>query len=145
MPRPTKFRRVEFFPDKTFFYPEGYEKDSKEEVVLKFEELEAIRLKDLEKMNQEECAEKMGISRQTFQNIIESAREKVAKALTDGKAINISGGHYTIKECRYVCKECGSVYEVEVEHDKRKCPECRSNRVGCKRRRQMCNRCRETE
>ena len=83
MPRPTKFRKVEFFPDSTYFVPWGKPKCEIEEIVLKLEELEAMRLKDIEELNQEECAERMQISRQTFQNIIDSARKKTAMALTE--------------------------------------------------------------
>lgn len=77
MPRPTKFRRVEFFPEDNYFVPWGGKpKCEIHEVVLKVEELEAMRLKDIEDLNQEQCAEKMEISRQTFQNIIDRARKK---------------------------------------------------------------------
>ena len=67
----------------------------------KLEELEAMRLKDIEKFNQKECAEKMKVSRQTFQNIIDSAREKVAMALTQDKAMEIDGGNYRAKFCKF--------------------------------------------
>ncbi len=43
---------------------------------MKVEELEAMRLKDIENLTQQECADLMGISRQTFQNIIDNARKK---------------------------------------------------------------------
>ena len=105
MPRPTKFRNVEFFPDSTYFVPWGKPKCEIEEIVLKLEELEAMRLKDIEDLNQEECAERMQISRQTFQNIIDSARKKTVVALTEGKAIKISGGHYTTNSCRFKCMD----------------------------------------
>jgi predicted DNA-binding protein (UPF0251 family) len=91
MPRPIKCRRVEFFPEDTYFVPLGKPKCEIQEIVLKVEELEAMRLKDILCFNQEECAEKMQISRQTFQNIIDEARKKVAIALSEGKAINING------------------------------------------------------
>ena len=54
--------------------------------------MEAIRLADLEGMYQEHAAENMGISRQTFGRIIESAHKKVAEALIKGKALRIEGG-----------------------------------------------------
>ncbi|AST56635.1 DNA-binding protein [Thermoanaerobacterium thermosaccharolyticum] len=66
------------------------------EVVLTVEEFEAIRLKDLEGLEQEECAEKMKVSRPTFFRIIISAREKVADALVNGKAIKVEGGNYKV-------------------------------------------------
>lgn len=76
MARPTKYRTVEFFPEGNSFVPLGKKECELEEVELKVEELEAIRLKDIEGLTQEECAKKMEISRQTFQNIIESGQKK---------------------------------------------------------------------
>jgi predicted DNA-binding protein (UPF0251 family) len=139
MPRPTKFRNVEFFPDSTYFVPWGKPKCEIEEIVLKLEELEAMRLKDIEDLNQEECAERMQISRQTFQNIIDSARKKTAIALTEGKAIKISGGHYTTNSCRYKCRDCGEVYPVNYEQDKNLCPKCGSTKVICEKKADFCN------
>lgn len=94
MPRPPKWRIVEFLPDVTYFKPAGVPLRQLEEVILTVEELEAIRLKDLEGLEQEECAERMGISRPTFFRIINSARSKIADALVKGKAIRIEGGKY---------------------------------------------------
>ncbi|MBV1822166.1 DUF134 domain-containing protein, partial [Bacteroidales bacterium MSK.15.36] len=131
MARPTKFRKVEFFPEDNYFVPWGKPKCQIEEIFLKVEELEAIRLKDIEKLTQEECAQKMDISRQTFQNIIDAARNKVAIALTEGKAIRITGGHYTTKLCKYRCLDCGNIYEINYKQDKYTCPECGSERVVC--------------
>ena len=54
----------------------GRESLGSEEIILKVEELEAMRLKDIEGLNQEQCAERMNISRQTFQLIIDEARRK---------------------------------------------------------------------
>lgn len=138
MPRPTKFRRVEFFPKDTYFVPLGKPKCELEEVVLKLEELEAMRLKDIEGLNQEECAEKMQISRQTFQNIIDAARKKVAIALSDGKAINISGGNYTTSLCKFKCLDCKTTYNINFEQDKKICPDCGSNKVTCGKKADFC-------
>ena len=126
MARPTKVRTVDFFPESTYFTPMGKSKCELEEVILKLEELEAMRLKDIEKLNQE-CAEKMKVSRQTFQNIIDSAREKVAIAfLTQGKAIRIDGGNYRAKFCKFKCLDCDNIYEINYLQDKEKCPSCGS-------------------
>lgn len=140
MARPTKFRKVEFFPESNYFVPWGKPKCQIEEIFLKVEELEAIRLKDIEKLTQEECAQKMDISRQTFQNIIDAARNKVAIALTEGKAIRITGGHYTTKLCKYRCLDCGNIYEINYKQDKYTCPECGSERVVCGKKADFCRR-----
>lgn len=144
MARPTKVRRVGFFPESTYFIPWGKSKCEIEEVVLNVEELEAIRLKDIEKLTQEECAERMDISRQTFQNVIDSAREKVAKALTDGKAIRISGGYYSTNYCKFKCMDCGNIYQVNYERDKYNCPVCGSSKIMCSKKAGFCKRwCKE--
>ncbi|PRR79596.1 DUF134 domain-containing protein [Clostridium vincentii] len=138
MARPIKFRRVEFFPEDNYFIPWGKPKCEIEEIILKVEELEAMRLKDIEDLKQEECAEKMQISRPTFQNIIDSARKKIATALTEGKAIKISGGNYTTKLCKFKCIKCGTVYEINYEQDRIACPNCGSGKVMCSKKEQFC-------
>jgi len=95
MPRRKKCRRVGFIPPNQLFYPQNR---SEEQVTLQIEELEAIRLSDLEQMEQNEAAEMMNISRGTFQRIIKSARQKVADALVNGKVIHIGGGHFELAE-----------------------------------------------
>lgn len=140
MPRPTKFRRVEFFPEDTYFVPWGKHKCQMGEVVLKLEELEAMRLKDIENLNQEECAERMQVSRQTFQNIIDSARKKVAIALTEGNAIKISGGNYTTNLCKFRCFDCGNIYDINFEQDRHICPTCGSEKVVCSKKGDFCTK-----
>ncbi|MCD6575694.1 MAG: DUF134 domain-containing protein [Nanoarchaeota archaeon] len=94
MPRPVKFRRVGFAPNVNYFKPMGIPMAQLEEVVLTVEEFEAIRLKDVEGLDQVEAAEKMGISQPTFNRILCSARKKIADAIVNGKAIRIEGGNY---------------------------------------------------
>lgn len=93
MPRRKKCRRVGFVPSNQAFYPQNQNADK---VILNIEEVEAIRLSDLEQMEQNEAAEMMNISRGTFQRIIKTAREKVADALINGKMMQIGGGHYEL-------------------------------------------------
>ena len=97
MPRRRRMRQVKFEPDIAFFKPAGVPMRDLEEVVLSVEEFEALRLSDFEKLTQNECAEKMNISQPTFNRLISSAREKIAQALVEGKAIRIKGGHYFIR------------------------------------------------
>jgi len=68
-----------------------------DEVRLSIEELESVRLKDLEDLDQEQCAQRMNISRPTFQRVLESSRKKIADALLNGKAIKIEGGAYELE------------------------------------------------
>ncbi len=97
MPRPYCQRRVGFAPDATYFKPAGVPLRALEEVVLSLDELEALRLADLNGQYQEQAAEQMKISRTTFARIVEAARKKVADALIHGKALRIEGGPVIMK------------------------------------------------
>ncbi len=131
LPRPVKPRKIAFIPKNTHFIPVNKPKCELKVVTLKLEELEAMRLKDIERLHQEECAEKMNVSRQTFQLIIDGARKKVTEALTEGMAINIEGGNYTFNICKYKCENCGNIYSEPYENEIHKCPKCDSTDVLC--------------
>ena len=92
MPRPRHYRRVAQMPLITYYKPRGVPLAVLQRIALTVDELEAVRLADLEGMHQEQAAEKMNISRQTFGRIIESAHQKIADALVNGKALSIEGG-----------------------------------------------------
>ncbi len=92
MPRPRQCRRVAQLPQATYYKPRGVPLRALEQVALTVDELEAIRLADLEGLYQEAAAQKMNVSRQTFGRIVEAARKKVADALVNGKALSIEGG-----------------------------------------------------
>lgn len=89
MPRPIRCRRVFFRPDITLFKPVGISLRQAETVTLRSDELESIRLLEIENLNQEAAASKMQISQPTFNRIIKSARKKIADALINGKAIEL--------------------------------------------------------
>jgi predicted DNA-binding protein (UPF0251 family) len=129
--RPTKPRKIAFMPENRYFIPLRKPMCRLEEVKIKLEEVEAMRLKDIENLSQEECAEKMHVSRQTFQLVIDEARRKVAEALTMGKAINIQGGSYTLNICKYQCQNCGNEFDEVYEKEVHICPECDSKEVIC--------------
>ncbi len=93
MPRQKKCRKVSYIPSNLVFLPGENQKDI-EEVVISFVEVESIRLADVEGLDQTAAAEKMHISRGTYQRIINSGREKLADALINGKKIQIAGGNY---------------------------------------------------
>jgi predicted DNA-binding protein (UPF0251 family) len=137
MPRPPKLRRVEFIPLVTVFKPAGVSLRDLEEEVLTVEELEAIRLKDLEGLEQEECAERMQVSRPTFQRVLSSAREKVARALVEGKAIRFEGGTYRLALGQFRCGSCSHEFEAPFAAAQSgvdpACPHCgaeRGKRIG---------------
>jgi predicted DNA-binding protein (UPF0251 family) len=91
-------------PEVTLFKPAGAEEQR--EVILSFEELEAIRLKDYLGLEQEACANKMNISRPTFQRILVSARQKIASALVEARAMRFQGGTYQVRGTGR-CRRCG--------------------------------------
>ena len=105
MARPFKCRRVAFLPGVTFFKPAGIPLRFLEEVIVTVEEAEAIRIKDIENLDQEQCAKRMNVSRPTFQRILYSARRKVADALLNGKAIRIEGGNFETVALNCNCLE----------------------------------------
>jgi len=76
------------------FKPCGVKRNELEKVYLLEDEMEAIRLADYEGLYQQECADKMGISRTTFSRLIESARKKIADAFVNTKALNIKMKEY---------------------------------------------------
>jgi predicted DNA-binding protein (UPF0251 family)/predicted Fe-Mo cluster-binding NifX family protein len=111
MPRPRCVRNIGFFPQVTYFKPAGVKLGEIEEVVLRHDELEAIRLKDLLGIPQEDAAKQMNVSQPTFHRLLLSAHEKMAHVVVNGKALRIEGGNVTIDErftppCgwRHMCK-----------------------------------------
>lgn len=94
MVRPCKCRHISGGLEAWYFKPHGIPCSALIEVVLTFDELEALKLADLNGEYQEEAAKKMKVSRQTFGNIIEKARKKLADAIVNGKALKIEGGVY---------------------------------------------------
>lgn len=84
-------RNIEEDYSEVCFKPCGYKHSEIERVVIFEDEMEALRLADLESLYQQESAEKMGISRTTFARLVESARKKIADALVNKKAIRV---HY---------------------------------------------------
>ena len=92
MPRPKCCRRIAGPPGCRSFGPRGMGPGTQPPVLLGLDELEAIRLADLEGLYQEQAAEQLQVSRQTFGRIIASARKKVAQALIEGRGLQIEGG-----------------------------------------------------
>lgn len=155
MPRPFKCRRVEFEPGVSYFKPRGISVCKLEEVVLGVDEIEAVRLADLEGLYQDDAATRMNISRQTFGNVLSSAHRKIADAVVNGKAIRIEGGVYQMEQAReFKCYECE--HQWQIAHGLARpyeCPKCQSANIhraerdrgraragGVRRRARMCER-----
>lgn len=97
MPRPCCLRHIGFTPNIGFFRPVGVPACALEQVTLTLDEVEALRLADLDGLYQEQAAEQMEVSRPTFSRIVENARRKVADALIHGKALRLEGGAVRMK------------------------------------------------
>ena len=115
MPRPIKWRCVTGVPSVTYFKPAGQPLRGLEEVALTVEEVETLRLKDLEGLEQEECSERMRISRPTFHRVLQSARRKVADVLVNGKVLRIEGGNFALPRQPFQCRRDGHVWTVPFE------------------------------
>lgn len=96
MARPPKCRIVQTEPSITYFKPRGIPMKGLKEFVLTVEGFEAIRLSDMEGLDQDEVAKLMGVSRQTVGRVLTQARKVVATALVEGHCIKIEGGTYQV-------------------------------------------------
>jgi uncharacterized protein len=79
------------------FSPRG-RRGRPDNVILKMEEFEAMRLADSEGISHRDAAKMMNISRQTFERVLKSARGTVADGVVNGKSIKIWGGTYDFAE-----------------------------------------------
>ena len=128
MVRPKCPRQINGLPRSSYFKPRGIPVSSLEEVVLSVDEFESMRLADYEGLYQEQAAEKMNISRQTFGRILESAHRKVADVLIHGKAMRIEGGVVEMPEMRkFQCNQCGHGWDLPFGTGRPPaCPSCSS-------------------
>jgi predicted DNA-binding protein (UPF0251 family) len=129
MGRPLLWRRVNFIPPITYFRPAGVPLTSLQEVCLSMEEAEAIRLRDIEGLEQEQCAQRMSVSRTTFARVLASARQKMADALLNGKAIRIEGGNFEMALRRFRClngHEWDVPFQVMINTPPQFCPTCKT-------------------
>lgn len=87
--RPRLRRIIKFNPSVTYFKPQGVPTRFLEVIVLSSEEAEALRLKNIENLDQIEAAKQMDTSQSTFQRILSTAYKKISDAIINGKAIRI--------------------------------------------------------
>ena len=97
--RPIKERHIEQMPPVSQFKPVGVPLFKVDEIVITVEEMEAIRLADVEELDQGPASVLMGISRPTFHRILAKAHTKIAQALWQGKSLRVDGGTYRMKCC----------------------------------------------
>ncbi len=96
MARPCKRRRVFCEPCCRHFAPADTAGCSLQPVIMTVDELESVRLIDLEGLSQEECAESLGVARSTAQNLYGRARLKIARCIVNGRPLKITGGDYIL-------------------------------------------------
>ena len=90
MPRKKCFRLCRLLENEIMFKPQGLPLSSLEIIEIYIDEFEAVRLIDYEGFSQIEGADKMKISRSSFQRILESGRKKILDALINNKAFKIT-------------------------------------------------------
>ena len=130
MVRPKRFRRIFMKPQIMIFSPESLDNSKLgHPIKIKLDEFEAVRLRDYKNINQQKSAEIMNVSQPTFHRILNTAREKIAKALIEGKIIKIEGGDYVIDKNRYKCKKCGFEWHSPGK-EYNKCPDCESEDIS---------------
>ncbi len=84
-----------------------------EEIELKLDEVEAMRLTDIEDLYQADAAERMGVSRQTLGNILARAHKKVATALLEGKALRIAAVNEQTRPASATALESATAEELQ--------------------------------
>ena len=159
MSRPVRCRKIGEMPQATAFKPAGVPGRELEEITLTLDELEAIRLADFAGLYQEDAAQQMGVSRQTFGNILAEAHHKIAECLVEGKMLRIAGGRIEMNARQFKCAACQHVWQAPCGTGQPiVCPSCQSQSVhrGCfdakssaeqpePRRRRCCRRRHEME
>jgi predicted DNA-binding protein (UPF0251 family) len=110
-----------------------------ETIILTIEEMEAIRLADVEKLSQVSAAEQMDVSGPTFNRVLMSAHQKVGTALWQGKALRIEGGNFRISHSchnklrHFICRSCDNEWAIPYGNGQRGsdliCPLCSSANI----------------
>ena len=134
MARPSKESQVEQLPPVTYYKPAGIPLRDMEEITLTVEEMEAIRLSDVEQLDQAAAGERMGVSRPTFHRIVNRAHQKIAIALWNGQALRVEGGNFRIAHLRHFqCQDCGHRWSLPRGNGQRcqdlPCPHCNGSKI----------------
>jgi predicted DNA-binding protein (UPF0251 family) len=123
---------VELEPPVTFFKPRGISLAQLELVTVGVDEFEALRLNDLEGLDQVKAAAEMEISQPTFHRVLQLAHSKIADALVNGKAVKIEGGNYKVREGErlFKCYECQNEWQEPYGTGRpNECPKCQSTNI----------------
>ncbi|MFO8053766.1 MAG: DUF134 domain-containing protein [Bacteroidales bacterium] len=112
MPRPKRRRKMMNPPGVRGYRPFGIPKAVDNPVKLLYEEYEAIRLADYNKLSQDKAAEIMDVSRPTFTRIYDRALKKLAVMLNETRSLIIEGGNVHFDDEWYRCGHCHSVFKT---------------------------------
>jgi len=130
MPRPRRCRWIWALPNVSYFKPRGIPLAELDEVILTVDEHEAMRLGDVEGLEQEEAAKRMNVSRQTFGRVLASARRKISDAIINAKAIRIEGGDFLVANRIFRCYACGNTWDIPHGTPRpTACPTCGSPNI----------------
>ena len=140
MARPAKCRWIATHPEMTAFKPCGVPGRELEIVELRMDELEAVRLADLEGLYQEAAARHMGVSRPTFGRLIASARQKIASALLNSKMLVFKGGSVLVRGMgAFTCRDCDAEFQVAAGTGRpASCPHCKGTDIRRVAERRCC-------
>lgn len=122
MARPKIYRKICQPPLMKGFKPTGMLLTKSKSLKLSFEQYESIRLISYDGMSQKEAADTMNVSRPTITRIYNNAINIIARALIEGKAIEIEGGNYILESDWYRCRKCYKLIEGLENHVK--CHKC---------------------
>jgi len=128
MPRKKRNRRIQAPPVIKGMSVYGVRGRKSNEVILRIEEYEAIRLLDYQNLTQEEAAGHMDVSRPTLTRIYEEARNKVATAFVEGRDLLFKGGDIYFDKNWFKCNSCNASFSHYGEQ-KPVCPVCGSDDV----------------
>lgn len=127
MARTKKNRLIQMAPNFNGFKPQGLHHKCSSQVLINFEEYEALKLCDYELYTQAEAAALMNVSRPTFTRIYESVRRKIAKAFIEGSQIVFDGGNVDVVRW-YRCSECDISFTLTDQLNQH-CPLCKSKSI----------------
>lgn len=129
MPRHRRLRKVVTPPGFQGYKPFGTNRGSKEIIELNYEEYEAIKLADYDRLTHLEASKLMAVSRATFARIYDSARKKIAKALVEVATIKSVFGNAVLGKNWFLCLDCASRFTIPTPAFKHICPLCSSKSI----------------
>jgi predicted DNA-binding protein (UPF0251 family) len=128
MPRKKRNRRIQVPPVIKGMSVFGVRGRKSNEVTLRLEEYEAIRLLDYQNLTQEQAAVHMNVSRPTLTRIYEEARNKVATAFVEGRDLIFRGGDIYFDKNWFKCNACQASFS-DYSADTTNCPVCNSDNL----------------